>query len=151
MESPHMPNNKMNPPPIPRRPDDDKLQSLNRKQSNKLTNNPAHLPNSSNDNLKKYDPLVYRPRIHGKDGGLQRNLPPAQINMSNVTEQLLQNKTNPHLTNSNNNSNKSKSLERGMNGLSRSESVSSLDNLPDATKNKERRASTVHRMNTTKK
>ena len=146
MENPHLPNNSRNPPPIPRRPDDEKLQNFTRKHSiNKLTNNPAILANSKND-TKKYDPQNYRPRIHGKEGGFQRN-PEQQIDLKNVAEQLLQTSQN---TNSNNNNSKTRSLERGINGLSKSDSISSLDNLPDATTIKEKRASTVHRMNSSK-
>jgi len=143
-----MPSNQRNPPPIPKRPDDDKLQNFTRKNSGvgqKLTNNPAYLA-VGDGGSKKYDPQVYRPRIHGKDGGFTRG--GNEIDLKNVAEQLLKSENQ----NTNSNNNKTRSLERGggMNGLSRSDSVSSLDNLPDATQVKQPRASTVHRMNTAK-
>merc|ERR1712127_595563 len=109
----------------------------------KITNNPAYLA-VGDGGSKKYDPQVYRPRIHGKDGGFTRG--GDEIDLKNVAEQLLKSENQ----NTNSNNNKTRSLERGVNGLSRSDSVSSLDNLPDATQVKQPRASTAHRMNTAK-
>jgi len=81
----------------------------------------------SNAGSKKYDPQVYRPRMHGKNVDFTRG--ENEIDLKNVAEQLLKSENNTN-SNTNSNNNKTRSLERGVNGLLMSGSVSSLDNLP---------------------